>query len=104
LFRLSSRDLEKEFGFNSSVVIFSEQTIIGTALLAFLLAIIAYSITCLEIIGPKFLLPLFLSGALLPVYVKALEDPLHIQFKKMKSIVYLHFYGFAILFAIIAMI
>ncbi len=99
LFRLSSRKLEKELGFKSSVVIFSEKTIIATALLAFFIAIISYAFACTTILGEKFLVPLLLSGALLPQYAKAMEHPEHIQFKKMKKIVYLHFFGFAILFA-----
>ncbi len=99
LFRLSSRDLEKELGFKSSVVLFNEKTVIGSSILAFTLAIIAYAFASITILQEKFLIPLFLSGLLLPWYMKALEDPEHIQFKKMKRIVYLHFYGFAIIFA-----
>lgn len=99
LFRLSSRKLEKELGFTSSVVVLKEKTIIATALLAFFIAIISYSFACVTFLGEKFLVPLLLSGALLPQYAKAMEHPEHIQFKKMKKIVYLHFFGFAILFA-----
>lgn len=101
IFRLSSRDLEKELGFKSSVVVFSPNTIIGSSIIAFLLAVIAYTLACLTVLPAKFLVPLLLSGFLIPHYIKALENPEHIQFKKMKKIVYLHFYGFAIAFAIL---
>jgi 4-hydroxybenzoate polyprenyltransferase len=99
LFRLSSRKLEKELGFTSTVVILKEKTIMATTLIAFFIAVIAYTYSCTQVLGEKFLIPLLLSGAMLPRYAKAMEHPEHLQFKKMKRIVYLHFIGFAILFA-----
>lgn len=99
LFRLNSREVEKLLGFKSSVVVFGEKNMRRFALLSFIIAIFSYVYACATVLSPKFLFPLFLSGLVLPVYFKALDDSTHIKFKRMKRMIYLHKLGFALLFA-----
>lgn len=102
LYRLSSKDHEKELGYKSSIVMFSENSIKFSAYTALFTGILAFVFSCLSILPQRFLLLAVGSVLLLPIYRSTLHDPKKIDLKKMHSTIYWHYIffiaGFVLLF------
>ncbi len=102
LYRLASTQHEKEQGYKSSVVVFSQSAIkivsyfgLGIGILAFLIAIFN------GVLGLKFLWLAVLSFFAVPLYWKAISSPQKMDMHKAYRTIYIHYFLFVIGFFVL---
>ncbi len=115
LYRLSAKELEKELGYKSSIVVFGEKKVLFFSYAVGLVSVLSFVLMCLTFrffrdlvwlgtLPSKFLWLVVFSILLLPLYLKALSEPHKMDLKKMYKIMYYHniafIVGFVLLFFI----
>jgi len=115
LYRLNSKEHEKELNYRSSIVVFGEKKLLFVAYGVGLIAVLSFVLMTLTFrffpeliflgtLPAKFLWLVVLSIILLPLYLQALSEPQKMDIKIMHKIMYFHniFFisGFILLFFI----
>lgn len=112
LYRLNSRELEKELNYRSSVVVFSEKTIKTVAYVAGFIGGISFVLLCLTKdffpsllffghLPLRFLSLLFFSLLLIPLYYNSIRNPTGMNIRRMYYLIYFHVIAFILGFILL---